>query len=133
MKRLLLFIVTVFVSATSFGQTFETVYLNPKDSTTNMFIAVKPGSIPIKAFMFCIPGMFQTPQYVLQQTELPIYAAKQGILTIIPTFKNGISSFGFDSLTQQSLKGMMMLLSKNSICNKKISSLADYQLVALVR
>jgi len=65
MKRLSLFILTVVICATSFGQTFETVYLNPKDSSTNMFIAVKPENVPVKAFMFCIPGMFQSPQYVL--------------------------------------------------------------------
>ena len=112
MKRLSVSILTVVIWATSFGQTLETVYLNPKDSSTNMFIVVKPDNVPVKAFMFCIPGMFQTPQYVLQETSLPMYAAKQGILTIIPTFATGISSFGIDSLTQQSLKKMIDVVIK---------------------
>ena len=107
MKKLSLFILTVGILTTSFGQTLETVYLNPKDSSSNMFIAVKPDNVPVKAFMFCIPGDSQTPQYVLEQTSLPMYAAKQGILTIIPTFATGISSFGLDSLTQQSLKKIL--------------------------
>jgi hypothetical protein len=107
MKKLSLFILTVVIWTTSFAQTLETVYLNPKDSSTNMFIAVKPDNVPAKAFMFCIPEAFQKPQYVLQETDLPVYAAKQGILTIIPTFATGPSSFGFDSLTQQSLKQML--------------------------
>ena len=112
MKKISFLILTIIFWTTSFGQTLETVYLNPKDSSTNMFIAVKPTNVPIKAFMFCIPGMFQTPQYVLQQTGLPMYAAKQGVLTIIPTFAKGISSFGVDSLTQQSLKEMLDVVIK---------------------
>ena len=119
MKKLSLFILTVVIWTTSFGQTFETVYLNPKDSSSNMFIAVKPENVPIKAFMFCIPGAFQTPQYVLQQTNLPVYAAKQGILTIIPIFATGLSSFGFDSLTQQSLKDMLNVVVEKYKLQKK--------------
>jgi hypothetical protein len=52
--------------------------------------------------MFLVPGMFQKPQDVLQQTTLPKIAAQKGILTIIPTFKTGISSLGIDSATQAS-------------------------------
>jgi hypothetical protein len=45
---------------------------------------------------------------VLTQTELPKYAAQQGILTIIPTFKTGISSIGIDSASQASLLEILM-------------------------
>ena len=38
----------------------------------------------------------------LLSTDLPLYAAQQGILTIIPTFKTGIASFGIDTATQNS-------------------------------
>lgn len=119
MKKLLLFILTFGVLTASFGQTLETVYLNPKDSSSNMFIAVRPDGVPVKAFMFCIPGAFQTPQYVLQQTNLPVYAAKQGILTIIPIFATGLSSFGVDSLTQQSLKELLSLVVEKYKLQKK--------------
>jgi hypothetical protein len=94
-----------------------------------MFVAVKPKCPPIKGFMFCILGAFQTPQYVLQQTDLPMYAAKQGILTIIAIFATGLSSFGFDSLTQQSLKEILNIVVEKYKLQKKISSLEDYQLV----
>ncbi|MGZ5247150.1 MAG: hypothetical protein ACXWV5_08910 [Flavitalea sp.] len=46
--------------------------------------------------------MFQIPKDILTETELPNIAAREGILTIIPTFKMGISSFGIDSATQSS-------------------------------
>lgn len=52
--------------------------------------------------MFLIPGMFQKGSDVLVQTYLPKYAAQQGLVTVIPTFKTGISSFGLDSATQSS-------------------------------
>lgn len=107
MNKLIFSFFAIFCWTFSFGQKLETIYLNPKDSTKNMYIAVIPENVPVKAFMFCIPGAFQNPEYVLQQTDLPLYAAKQGILTIIPTFETGISSFGIDSLTQQSLRNMI--------------------------
>jgi hypothetical protein len=52
--------------------------------------------------MFLVQGMFQKAEDLINQTELPIVAAKQGILTIIPVFRTGIGSFGADSVTQNS-------------------------------
>lgn len=48
-----------------------------------------------------------SPQGVLQQTDLPIYAAKQGILTILPLLKTGALYFGIDSASQQSLNNQI--------------------------
>jgi hypothetical protein len=57
--------------------------------------------------MFLVPGMFQKPQDVLKQTDLPKIAAQKGILTIIPTFKTGISSLGIDTATQASFLSIL--------------------------
>ena len=104
MNKLFL-ILTVFVTTISYGQKLETVYLDPKDSTTNMYLAVIPEGSPIKAFMFLMDGFGITPpRGLLQETELPVYAAKQGILTIIPILKTGGLYFGVDRASQQSLK-----------------------------
>jgi hypothetical protein len=46
----------------------------------------------------------------LAQTELPKYAAQQGILTIIPLLKTGSQYFGSDAPSQQSLKEMIELV-----------------------
>jgi hypothetical protein len=98
-------ILTVFISTISYGQKLETVYLDPNDSTANMYVAVIPESSPIKAFMFLLDGFGVTsPRDLLQETELPVYAAKQGILTIIPILKTGSLYFGVDRASQQSLK-----------------------------
>lgn len=103
MQKIIFLILTVFISRISFGQKLETVYLDTKDSTSNMYIAVIPDTKPIKAFMFLLNGFGSLPQDILVQTELPGYAAKQGILTILPILKTGSLYFGVDSLSQQSL------------------------------
>jgi hypothetical protein len=89
------------------GQEVETVYLNPKDSSANLYVIVYPPKLPWKGYAFLIPGMFQKAKDVLVQTNLPKYAAQQGILIVIPTFKPGISSFGIDTATQSSLLEML--------------------------
>ena len=107
MYKLISLFLTVFISTNSFGQKLETVYLDSKDSTTNMYIAVIPESKPIKAFMFLLDGFGASPQDVLIQTGLPKYAASQGILTIIPILKTGSLYFGVDSASQESLQNQI--------------------------
>ncbi len=102
MNKLIFLFAFIFSVQFSIGQKVETVYLNPKDSTSNLYIVLYPPKLPYKGYAFLIPGMFQKAEDVLLQTELPMYAAKQGILTIIPTFRTGIASFGFDTATQTS-------------------------------
>jgi len=104
MQKTTLLILCIFISAISFGQKLEKVYLDAKDSAANMYIAVIPEGTPIKAFMFLLDGFGASPQDVLVQTELPVYAARQGILTILPILKTGPLYFGVDSASQQSLK-----------------------------
>ena len=107
MQKINLLTLTVLISTISFGQKLETVYLDPKDSTSNMYIAVIPDTKPIKAFMFLLDGFGASPKDILVQTELPKYAAKQGILTILPILKTGSLYFGVDSLSQQSLNNQI--------------------------
>jgi len=107
MQKIVLLILTVLFSTISFGQKIETVYLDFKDSTSNMYIAVIPEARPIKAFMFLLDGFDASPQDIFVQTELPKYAAKQGILTILPILKTGSLYFGVDSLSQQSLNSQI--------------------------
>src|SRR5690606_20982905 len=94
-----------FILTNSFGQKIERIYLNENDSTSNRYLAISPQEI--KGYMFLIPSFYESPEHVMEQTDLPVLAAKQGILTIIPTFKTGIASFGIDSLTQLSFKEIL--------------------------
>lgn len=92
------------ITQMAIGQKIEKIYLNENDSTTNCYLTVSPQEIPCKGYLFLIPSFYESPEHVMEQTDLPILAAQKGILTIIPTFKTGLASFGIDSLTQLSLK-----------------------------
>jgi len=107
MSKLSFLLSFIFGFSVAYGQKTETIYLDPKDSSSNLYIVVHPTATSKPAFLFLIPGMFQKPQDVLLQTDLPKIAARQGILTIIPTFKTGISSLGFDTATQASFLAML--------------------------
>ncbi len=102
MTKFSFFVILYFSGSLSFAQKAETIYLNADDSTSNLYVVVHPTQANIKGYAFFIPGMFQKAKDVLVQTNLPNYAAQQGILTIIPTFKTGIGSFGIDTATQNS-------------------------------
>jgi hypothetical protein len=110
MQKINLLILTLLISVISFGQKIETVYLNAKDSTASMYIAVVPENRQVNSFMFLLDGFGNSPQDVLIQTDLPKYASEQGILTIIPLLKTGSLYFGSDTASQQSLKDMIDLI-----------------------
>jgi hypothetical protein len=111
MNKIIIVLLTVLMSTISFCQKIETVYLDKKDSTKNMYIAVVPQNGPIHSFMFLLDGFGNhSPQDILVQTNLPRYAAEQNILTIIPILKTGALYFGSDTASQQSLKEMIELV-----------------------
>ena len=107
MKRTSLCIFLTFLSFASFAQKIETVYLDPKDSSANMYITVRPEKTPIKAFMFLMDGLGASPKDIPVQTELPMLAARQGIMSIIPILQTGPLYFGSDNASQQALKDLI--------------------------
>lgn len=104
----------------AFCQKTETVYLDKSDTTKNCYTILYPASLPWKGCLFLIPGFGENPQRVFQQTDLPVQAAKNGILTIIPTLQDGVLSFGVDPVSQQSLKKIV----EDVASKHKISDLA---------
>jgi esterase/lipase len=110
MSKITLLILTLFTPLFLYGQKIETVYLNEKDSTTNMYIAVLPENEQVNSFMVLLDGFGNSPKDVLLQTDIPKYASQQGILTIIPLLKTGTSYFGSDMASQQSLKEIINLV-----------------------
>lgn len=111
MQKLNFLVLAVLIWSVSFGQRIETVYLDAKDSTANMYVAVEPQNGQINSFMFLLDGFGNySPKSVLMQTGLPEYAAQQGILTIMPILKTGPLYFGSDAASQQSLKDMVDLV-----------------------
>ena len=110
MQKICLLILTIFTSIISYGQKIETVYLNAKDSTTNMYVAVLPEKELVKSYIVLLDAFRSSPKDVLLQTDIPKYASQNGILTIIPILKTGSTSFGSDSASQQSLKEIIELV-----------------------
>jgi Alpha/beta hydrolase of unknown function (DUF915). len=119
MKTFILFAICLLQLTFSNAQKIETVYLNPKDSSSEMYIALIPEKIPVRAFMFLLDGFGASPQDVLIQTDLPKYAAQQGILTILPILKTGPLYFGSGDDSQKSLKHLIELIaSKYHVTSK---------------
>lgn len=120
MKKYCLTILTFLILTKSFGQKIEKVYLDKNDSTSNRYLVIYPTKLQWNGFMILIPSFGETPEVVLLQTDLSKLAAEQGILTIIPTLKTGVKSFGIDSISQQSFKEIIEdIASKHKLVDLK--------------
>lgn len=110
MRRTIILFLTIIISNVSYGQRTETIYLNEKDSTSNLYIAVFPKNEIVKSFMVLLDGFENSPEGVLSQTDIPKYASKNGVLTIIPLLKTGTTYWGSDHASQQSIKEIISLI-----------------------
>jgi hypothetical protein len=108
MLRLKLTFFTLFILTNSFGQKIEKVFLDKNDSSKNCYTIIYPPKLPWTGYIFIIPGFGETAERVLEQTDLPKLTAKSGLLTIIPTFQDGVLSFGIDNLSQQSFNNIIL-------------------------
>jgi len=98
----------------------ENIFLDENDTTKNCYTIIYPPKLPWKGTVFLIPGFGETAEIVLQQTDLPYKLALNGILTIIPTFQDGVLSFGVDSLSQHTFKRILNdVTSKHKLMNQK--------------
>lgn len=96
------------------------VYLEKFDTTKNCYTIIYPTKLPWKGYLFLIPGFGETAERVFQQTNLPKNLALNGILTIIPTFQDGVLSFGVDSATQQSFNRILKdVTTKHKLIDQK--------------
>ncbi|MCC6937775.1 MAG: alpha/beta hydrolase [Flavobacteriales bacterium] len=94
----------------SAAQRIETVYLNENDSTRNMYVAVVPETGKATALLVLLGGSGYAPDAVLAQTEIPMHAAQQRVMTVIPVLATGPTSFGMDAASQRSLKEIIDLV-----------------------
>lgn len=113
MHKYLLTILSFLISAETFAQKIEKVFLERNDTTKNCYTIIYPDSLPWKGYLFLVPGFGETAEEVLVQTHLPLQTAQRGILTVIPTFQDGVSSFGFDDLSQQTFKRIIEEVTNN--------------------
>src|SRR5690554_2457885 len=98
----------------------EKVYLDKTDTTKSCYTIIYPPELPWNGYLFLVPGFGETAENVLQQTDLPSKLAQNGILTIIPTFQDGVLSFGVDSLSQQTFDKILKdVNSKHKLIDQK--------------
>lgn len=125
MIRLLFILLTFsFFIISCNGQTtnpkIEKVFLEKAETTKNCYTIIYPPTLPWKGYLILVPGFGETAENVLQQTDLPIKLAQNGILTIIPTFQEGVLSFGVDDLSQQTFDNILKdVYSKHKLIDQK--------------
>lgn len=125
MNRLLIFLTFSLFAINCNGQKasnpkIEKVFLDKSDSTKNCYTIIYPPKLPWTGYLFLMAGFGETAEGVLQQTDLPKKLAQSGILTIIPTFQDGVLSLGVDSLSQQSFDRILKdVTSKHKLLNLK--------------
>lgn len=111
MKHLLLLLTVVLSTSFAWCQKITKVFLNKSDSTVNYYTAVLP-AVPFKGVLIVVPGFGENGERVLSQTGLPVLAAKNGLLTIIPVLQDGVLSFGVDSASQSCLSSIIADVNK---------------------
>jgi hypothetical protein len=125
MNRLLIILTFSLLAINCNGQKvsnpkIEKVFLDKTDTTKNCYTIIYPPKLPWTGYLFLIPGFGETAENVLQQTTLPKKLAQNGILTIIPTFQDGVLSFGVDSLSQQTFDRILKdVTSKHKLIDQK--------------
>jgi len=98
----------------------EKVFLDKTDTTKNFYTIIYPPKLPWTGYIFLIPGFGEAAENVLQQSDLTEKLALNGILTIIPTFQDGVLSFGVDSLSQQSFDRILKdVTAKHQLIDQK--------------
>lgn len=85
------------------GQNIERTYLDSLNKTSTYYTKVLPATLPWKGYLVLIPGFGETADTVMQESDLPMLAAKNGFLVIIPCLQEGVLSFGVDQTSQQTL------------------------------
>jgi hypothetical protein len=126
MNRIVIMLTFSLFAITCIGQKIATpkiekVFLDKSDTTKNCYTIIYPPKLPWKGYMFLIPGFGETVEDVFKQTDLPKKLVQNGILTIIPTFQDGVLSLGVDSLSQQTFDKILKdVTSKLKLIDQKI-------------
>lgn len=100
----------------------EKIFLDKTDTTKNCYLIIYPTKLPWTGYLFLIPGFGETAENVLEQTDLPNKLVQSGILTIIPTFQDGVLSFGVDNLSQQTFD----MILKDATAKLKLTNMKFY-------
>jgi hypothetical protein len=127
LKNLIILLLTCLTSICSFGQTRELVYLSPKDSSANYYIAFKPLGQP-KGLLLLLTSFGETPQIASNETDIATKANKEGLVTIFASLQYGTQTFFIDSLSQAYLDELIPNLQKRYKLTNKPFYLGGFSL-----
>jgi len=102
MTKLNLTLLMLFSITQLLAQKTEVVYLDENSVTSNFYTLLHPPDPP-RGYVLILPGLGQSAEMALMQTDLPRITAQNGLLTIIPTLQDGVMSFGVEGASQASL------------------------------
>lgn len=83
-------------------QDYDKVMVGTQEDFTGFYTVIKPNA-STRGFLILIPGLGQSHENLLAQTDITEVARQNGILTIIATLQDGYMSLGFDDKSQKSL------------------------------
>lgn len=128
MKKIIIIFTTVFLfSINCFGQTKDIVFNNPKDSSTNYFIAYKPAG-PVKGLLLLLPSFGENLQIATNETNLQNIATKNGLITVFASLQYGTQTFYIDSLSQNTLDHLIEQLQNKYAVKDKPFYLGGFSL-----
>lgn len=96
-----------FGKSTSFYRTVE--YFEPGDSSKNYAIVYHPNQSP-KKMLILLTGFGESPFLAERESDIPTIAASNGILTLILSNNDGITSFHIDGNAQYYLDSLIPVL-----------------------
>lgn len=119
-NRIMIFIILL-ASSSAFCQKLEYVYLDRQDSSINNYAILLPESKTDKGWLVIMPGMNESPQNVLTQTDLPREAVRQGLITFVPTLSIGNGTLGVNPQSQAAFDSMIVYWTRRyDLKNKKL-------------
>lgn len=84
----------------------EIVYSEPNDTLKNFYWIYRPIKEP-KAVLILLPGYYQSPQQVDEETNIPGLAAEHGIAVVVPVFSEGLIAFSLNTIYQSDLASLI--------------------------
>ncbi len=86
------------------NESAERVFRNKLDSSSNFYLVLEPTVKPT-GLLLILPGYDSYPRNVIDGTDLPFKARKQGYVVVIPVL--GAETFYIDSIAQHNLKTLV--------------------------
>lgn len=118
-SKAILILILLLSCYNAFGQkavaheSIETIFRNNKDSSSNFYTVLVPRVNPT-GLILLLPGYGSFPRAILEGSDLPIKARKQGYIVVIPYL--GVETFYLDSIAQNNLESLVPeLLAKYKI------------------